>query len=55
VLERTLIDEPENNDRIPTFNPFECFITYTFILIITPIRTAVTFERINPPAASSGR
>jgi hypothetical protein len=55
VLESTLIDEPENNDRIASFNPFECFMTYTFILIITPTRTAVTLERINPPTASSGR
>jgi hypothetical protein len=55
VLERTLKDEPENNDRIPTFNPFECFIKYTFMLTTAPARTAVVFEIINPPTASSGR
>jgi len=46
VLERTLKDEPENNDRIPTFKPFECFMTNTFMLTTTPARTAVIFEII---------
>jgi hypothetical protein len=55
VLERTLIDEPENNDRIPPFNPFECLMAYRFMLITAPARTAVIFERINPSTASSGR
>jgi hypothetical protein len=55
VLESTLRDGPENNDRIPIFSLFECLMTYTFILIMTPTRTAVMFERINHPTASSGR
>jgi hypothetical protein len=49
VLERTLKDEPENNDRISTFKSIECFMTYTFMHTTTPARTAVIFEIINPP------
>lgn len=46
MLESTLIDEPENNDRIPSFYPFECLITYTFMLITTPTRMAVFLDYV---------
>jgi hypothetical protein len=43
VLERTLIVEPENSDRIPVFKPFECLMIYRFMLITAPARTDYIF------------
>ena len=55
VLESTLSDDPEKNDLIFTFKPFECLSTNTFIATTIPKRIAVIVKRINPVTASSGR
>jgi hypothetical protein len=47
VLERTLSDEPEKNDRIAIFKPLKYLMTYKFMLITTPARTAVIFEIVH--------
>ena len=55
ALETTLSDEPEKSDLIPLFKPLKCLMTYRFMLITAPARTAVIFDTINPPTESSGR
>ncbi len=55
VLDKILKLVPENNDDDLLIFNFECFMTYTFMLINIPIKIAVTFVRIKPIIASSGR
>ena len=55
VLEIKLKVEPEKNEPKLILMPFECLITYKFMLTTVPIRTAVKVDRMNPVIASSGR
>jgi hypothetical protein len=55
VLESTLNVDPERNDLIFIFKPFERLSTYTFILTTTPKRIAVILDRIKPVTTSSGK
>ena len=48
VLESTLNDDPEKNELIFTFKPFECLNTNTFIATTIPKRIAVIVEEDKP-------
>ena len=54
VLDNILKPVPENSDDLLICN-LKCFITYTFMLTKSPIKTALMFVRIKLIVASSGK